>query len=232
MAEAIFTRWLQEEEGIPVYYENRLLGVDLEGGRITQLVSEQGNIFRGQIFIDAGYEGDLSRLAGLEMVVGREGNDLHGETFNGVHFGKNHQFQWPIDPFVEQGNRRSGLLPGISPRPPGLPGSADPGDSSFTVRLTLIQEDEARKWGIPTTPISGPDGGPPEGYEELKRYYQLHVRNYLSHRDPSLESLAQFTRGVTTPMPRRKSDHNNYGPASLNLVGGSERWAECPFRPS
>ena len=44
---------------------------------------ESGRRFRGRVFIDATYEGDLMAKAGVQYLVGRESNAAFGETHNG-----------------------------------------------------------------------------------------------------------------------------------------------------
>ena len=53
-----------------------------------------GNTYRGRIFIDATYEGDLLALAGVSYTVGREANKTYGETLNGVQVGNSHHHQF------------------------------------------------------------------------------------------------------------------------------------------
>ncbi|HCO97079.1 MAG TPA: FAD-dependent oxidoreductase, partial [Phycisphaerales bacterium] len=59
-------------------------GVTKAGSRIVSITMLSGKTYRGRIFIDATYEGDLMAGAGVSYHVGREGNDVYGETLNGV----------------------------------------------------------------------------------------------------------------------------------------------------
>ncbi len=60
---------------------------------------ESGRAFRGKMFIDASYEGDLLAAAGVSYTVGREANAAYGETLNGVQTANAvyHQFTLPVD---------------------------------------------------------------------------------------------------------------------------------------
>lgn len=49
-----------------------------------------GKTFRGRMFIDATYEGDLMAAAGVKYAVGREGTDVYDEKWNGVQVGVLH----------------------------------------------------------------------------------------------------------------------------------------------
>lgn len=64
-----------------------------------------------KVFIDATYEGDLMAKAGVSYTTGREGNDVYGETLNGVQVRNTHQFSHAVDPYVRKGDPSSGLLP-------------------------------------------------------------------------------------------------------------------------
>src|SRR5829696_9078009 len=57
-------RGLLEEHKVPVRFQQRLAKVKKDGARITEMTMEDGTIYRGQIFIDATYEGDLMAKAG------------------------------------------------------------------------------------------------------------------------------------------------------------------------
>ena len=47
-----------------------------------------GKKFTARMFIDATYEGDLMAAAGVPFHVGREAQDVYGETWNGVQTGR------------------------------------------------------------------------------------------------------------------------------------------------
>jgi hypothetical protein len=65
---------------------NRATGVTRDGSRLTALTLRDGRTFRGAIFIDATYEGDLMAAAGVSYRLGREANREFNETLNGVRF--------------------------------------------------------------------------------------------------------------------------------------------------
>ena len=130
VAEMIFERWVAEHEITVVHQQrlNRETGVHKRGERITSIAMESGQVYRGRMFIDATYEGDLMAAAGVTFTVGRESNSVYGETLNGVQKGENthnHRFVVKVDPYVVSGDRSSGLLPGIHGDPPGEEGAGD-----------------------------------------------------------------------------------------------------------
>jgi hypothetical protein len=86
VAERIFEEFCREA-GVVVVKEERLdlrRGVVKESGRIVSIRMESGTVFSGRMFVDATYEGDLMKLAGVSYTVGREANAQYGETLNGV----------------------------------------------------------------------------------------------------------------------------------------------------
>jgi hypothetical protein len=96
VAEQTFEELVAEHE-IPVHRDQwlkRKSGVTKDGTRIVSITMLSGKTYRGRIFIDATYEGDLMAGADVSYYVGREGNDAYGETLNGVqtHNATKHQF--------------------------------------------------------------------------------------------------------------------------------------------
>ena len=100
---------------------DREKGVEKKDGRITAIRTLDGKVYRGRVFIDATYEGDLMAAAGVSYHVGRESSETYGEQWNGVqktarHHG--HNFPEGVSPYVAPGDPSSGLLPRISADPP------------------------------------------------------------------------------------------------------------------
>src|SRR5690606_29481532 len=77
VAEAVFQK-MMDDAGLVVVRGERLRrdqqGIEMDGTRIVSITMESGRRFRGRMFIDATYEGDLMALAGVSYTVGREGN--------------------------------------------------------------------------------------------------------------------------------------------------------------
>ena len=91
------------------------------------------------MFVDASYEGDLMARAGVTWTAGREGNDVYGETLNGVQLHETHQFRAPVDPYVIPGDPSTGLLAGVWPGEPGTPGAGDRSIQAYNFRLCLTR---------------------------------------------------------------------------------------------
>ncbi|MEU5779567.1 FAD-dependent oxidoreductase [Micromonospora lupini] len=196
VATAVFAEMLTEA-GVSVITNARLAGVGRSGNRITELRTEDGSIYRGGVFVDATYEGDLLALAGVSFTVGRESNDTYGETINGVQSGNTHQFAYPVDPYVTAGSPASGLLPGISATPLAPRGSADDRIQAYCFRMCLTQ-------AANRIPFGKPSGYDPLRYELLLRHIQA------GYAGP------YFT---THSIGGGKTDSNNNGAVSTDNIG-------------
>ena len=205
VAEKIYRGWLAEL-GVPVVYGQRLDrddGVGLQERlppRIASIRMESGQTYRGKIFIDATYEGDLMASSGVSFAIGREANAKYGETLNGVQKAKNnhnHRFVVKVDPYVKLGVPASGLLPGIEPVSP-TDGSADHRLQAYCFRMCMSNVPENR------VPFAKP-----EGYDE--RQYELLLRNFEAG-DLRLPLKPDM-------MPDGKTDTNNNCAVSTDYIG-------------
>ncbi|MBW4705275.1 FAD-dependent oxidoreductase [Micromonospora sp. RL09-050-HVF-A] len=188
---------LLTEHGVPVYLNARLTTVQRSGDRITGLVTDNGQLFTGPMFVDATYEGDLMAAAGVAYTVGREANTAYGETINGVQLRGAHQFTLPVDPYVVPGSPASGLLPGISAAPVAGNGTGDDRIQAYNFRMCLTQ-------AAGRVPFPQPAGYDPADYELLLRYVQA------GYTGPF------FT---TQSVGGGKTDSNNTGAFSTDFIG-------------
>ncbi|MDE0621479.1 MAG: FAD-dependent oxidoreductase [Bryobacterales bacterium] len=213
VAEEVFED-LVAEHGIDVRRDERLdrsSGVNVEDGRVQSIATESGAKFAGSAFIDATYEGDLMAAAGVSYTVGREGTDSYGEQWAGVqkdarHHG--HFFPDAIDPYVTPGDPASGLLPRISPEPPGENGSADHRIQAYCFRLCLTRVPENR------VPFPKPEAYDPSQYELILRVFASGWR----------ETFRKFD-----PIPNGKTDTNNHGPFSTDNIGMNYAYPEASY---
>ncbi len=202
VAEQVFNEMIREAE-VPVVFGERLDlagGVRKQGTRIREIVMESGRTFRGRVFIDATYEGDLMALAGVSYVVGREANAVYGETLNGVqtHNATHHQFVKPVDPYIVPGDPSSGLLPGIDPHGPGEEGGGDHRVQAYNFRICATDVPENRR------PWPKPDDYDPLRYELLLRNFEAGDEQIPWH---------------AVMMPNRKTDSNNNHAVSTDYIG-------------
>lgn len=190
---------------------DRTNGVEKKGKRIFSIKTLSGNVYRGKVFVDATYEGDLMAAAGVSYIVGREANSVYGETISGIQFreAKYHQLKWYVSPYVVEGKPESGLLPGIEPYNPNeKDGGGDKRVQAYNFRMCLTDDSENR---IPFKK--------PANYDE--REYELLFRN--------------FAKGETTipwlnsKMPNRKTDTNNNRGFSTDFIGRNYEWPEASY---
>jgi hypothetical protein len=202
VAEKVFHDLIREHK-IPVVFGQRLdltKGVRKDGARLVAITMESGETYRGKMFIDATYEGDLLAKAGVSYHVGREANRTYGETLNGVQVrnATHHQFIRKIDPYVRPGDPSSGLVPRVQPGPPGTDGEGDHRVQAYNCRLCATDRPENRRpWPKPAN------------YDE--KQYELLLRNFE----------AGDLRLPWNPvlMPNRKTDSNNNFAFSTDNIG-------------
>ena len=216
VAERVFEE-LVKEHAIPVHRDewlDRSKGVRKQGTRLVSIAMLSGRTFTGRMFIDATYEGDLMAAAGVDYHVGREAMSTYGEKWNGVQTGVLHHrhhfgvLKEPISPYVVPGDASSGLLPRISPDPPGEYGAADTRVQAYCYRMCLTDHPENR------VPFPKPDGYDPRQYELLLRIFATGWR----------ETFQKFDA-----IPNRKTDTNNHGPFSTDNIGYNYDYPEASY---
>ncbi|MDP4222822.1 MAG: FAD-dependent oxidoreductase [Bacteroidota bacterium] len=176
-------------------------GITRKDSKIISIRTLSGKVFKGKVFVDATYEGDLMASSGVNYTVGREDNGLYGETWNGVQAGifhHGHYFKDKIDPYRIPGDSSSGLLPRISNEKPGLNGSGDSKIQAYCFRLCLTRHPGNM------VPLMKP-----AGYDSTQ--YELLVRVAASRWN---EFFAKYDA-----IPNLKTDVNNHGPFSYDNIG-------------
>jgi len=190
---------------------NRETGVKKKSGSIISIETLSGKIFKGTIFIDATYEGDLMAAAGVSYTVGREANNVYNETWNGVQKGVFHHGHWfkdNIDPYRIPGDPLSGLLPRISSEVPGENGTGDNKIQAYCFRLCLTQHPDNK------VPITKPEGYDSTQYELLVRLSDTRWNEFFGKYDP---------------IPNFKTDVNNHGPFSYDNIGMNWDYPEASY---
>jgi hypothetical protein len=202
VAEAIFDAMIGEAKVRVIRGRLDLAnGVIKEGGKITAIRLEDGSTISGRMFIDASYEGDLLPAAGVSFVIGREANSDFGEKGNG-NTGPLRANQLPdgIDPYITKGDPASGLLPGVNPDMGGKAGDGDERLQAYCYRMVLTD--------VETNRVPVPK---PEDYDEAD--YEILFR--------SIEAGQKSGFFKFSMIPNRKTDGNNTGGISCDLIGGN-----------
>ncbi|XHR31068.1 MAG: FAD-dependent oxidoreductase [Chthoniobacteraceae bacterium] len=208
VAEAVFNEMVKEAR-VRVFLGQQLAKTEIKDRKITDITMENGNVFRAKVFIDASYEGDLLKQAGVSYTVGREGNAQYGETINGIQtktYG--HNLPDGVDPYVVKGNPASGILPGVNADPGGPDGSADSKVQAYCYRICLTNVPRNR------VRIAKPPGYNAADYELLFR---------------AIEAGHTSTFFTCDEMPNGKTDTNNYSGVSCDYIGYNYGYPEADY---
>ena len=221
----VFEKMLADA-GVKVVYNEKLdrasgRGVTMDGKRIAAITTLSGKTYRGKMFIDATYVGDLMAAAGVTYTVGREPESQYGESMAGVRRGdtqprvhytqgdKDH-FIKDVDPYTKPGATNSGLLPLISNIPGLANGQGDKKIQAYNYRVCLTTDPKLR------IPIEKPPG-----YREVD--HELLLRNFDAG-DDRLPALIEPLAGG-----KQKVDWNNMHAVGSDLPGANWAYPEASY---
>jgi len=218
VAEDLFNEYIKRAN-VNVLFSRRLKSVRKTAALITDITVEDSDkpagatdrTIKAKVFIDCSYEGDLMAKAGVSYIVGREDNNKYHETYNGVQLLDKHQFPDGIDPYVVKGKPETGFVWGISPESLAPPGSGDKKVQSYNFRICL-SKDPANQ--VPITR--------PENYDSTR--YELLIR--LFEKEPNRPFALILKPDL---MPNEKTDINNNGPFSTDMIGMNYDYAEAGY---
>ena len=214
VAERVFEDYIKEFK-IKTFrdeYLNRTSGIQKNNGKIVSLTTLSGKVFKGKVFIDATYEGDLMASSGVSYHVGRESTKTYDEKWNGVQTGVLHHQHWfweNISPYKTPGDSTSGLLPKISPEPPGEYGTGDNKIQAYCFRICMTNNYKNRK------PFPKPKNYDPSQYELLLRSMLTGRKDFFTKFDP---------------VPNYKTDTNNHGPFSSDNIGMNYDYPDASYQ--
>lgn len=207
VAEVIFNDYIKEAN-VPVLYEYRIISASKENNTVKSIVIESAaasssanKTITAKMFIDCSYEGDLMAKAGVSYIVGREDNSQYNETWNGVQLLNKHQFPDGIDPYKIPGDSTSGLLWGISNNKLLPNGTGNKMVQAYNFRICLTNDLKNKV-----------DITKPEGYDASR--YELLLRILEKNPAKNLWAFLKFDL-----MPNHKTDINNNGPFSTDMIG-------------
>ena len=218
VAEETFHQYIKSAS-LDIVFDYRLVGVEKKDGIIQQIVIENSSspststnqVVRAKMFIDCSYEGDLMAKAGVSYVTGREGNSQYKETYNGVQVRDKHQFLDGIDPYKIPGKPESGLLWGISNEKLPPNGTGDKKIQAYNFRICLSRDPGNM---IPITQ--------PEDYDSSR--YELLIR--VLEKEPNRPFNLILKPDL---MPNQKTDINNNGPFSTDMIGMNYDYPEATY---
>jgi hypothetical protein len=202
-------RSMLKEAGVDVRLHERLReqhGVTKVGNRLVGIITEDGAVWKGKVFADATYEGDLMVAAGISNAWGRESGTQYGESLAGVQptIG-GHKFNFKVSAYGPEGK----LLPQISAQPLAAAGSGDREVQSYNFRLILTRDPKNR------VPYPKPAEYDPHKYQLLAN--TIHGFEQHFGRAPRFNELT-----IQIGIPNGKADFNNKGPFSTDDIG--EDW--------
>ena len=226
---AILEGW-EKRDGLDIRRGERLdreKGVEKSGAHIVAFTTLSGRRYTGKVFVDATYEGDLMAAAGVKYAVGREANSVYGETLNGIApdacGSRHHNFHAGVSPYVVEGDRSSGLLPGVEPyNAAEKPGDGDGRMQAYCFRMCLTDVSENR------IPFKRPEGYDERTYELLFREYAAMEKN-PDEKVPGCLNGEDFVPLIMSRMPGGKTDSNNRTAFSSDFIGMNHEWPEASY---
>lgn len=212
VAEQTFEKLIADAE-VPVFrnqWLDREAGVKKDANQIISITMLSGETYKGRIFIDASYEGDLMAAAGISYATGREANEVYNETLNGIQKKRaiSHQFEFPVSPYLIPDDPTSGLIPLVHDGNPGEDGEGDHRIQAYNFRMCLTTAPEN------SIPFPKPENYDATQYELLARYFAKGWRKVFNKFDPA---------------PNWKTDVNNHGGFSTDNIGKNYNYPEGSY---
>lgn len=191
---------------------------------------------QAKVFVDASYEGDLMKFAGVKYTVGRESRGEFGEEAAGIRFDKTPRQARTVD-------RKGNLLPGISAWAKDLTeGEASPAVMNYNFRLTVTNDPAFR---VPIPEVKVYDSHryalladwmrdktarqqPVKLTDVLDLYQRRNHKYELNNKQAAIISLGHFGGQFDWPEadPARRAeiyhDHLNYTLGLLNFLATDE----------
>lgn len=181
--------------------------VTKSANRISEIMTQNGQKYSGQMFIDASYAGDLLARAGVSYRIGRESRSEFNEANAGIHppLAK-HQFPVAVSALAKKNQLLPGIQAGLEPF-----GNADDKTMAYNFRLCVTTRPDNM------VPIPEPKNFNPLEYELLARWLE-------QQPNTRLKEIFLFLN-----IPNGKYDLNNNGPFSTDFIGGNWDYAEASY---
>lgn len=221
----VFQDYIHTAE-IDVFLNTVLRKAKKKGNKIRSLVLKQwkGNSktiihVEAKVFMDCTYEGDLLAKAGVSYTVGREGNLQYNETLNGYQLASYHkrsgyhQFPDSVSAFKKPGDPASGLVWGVSHSKSRKSGTGDKQVQAYNFRICLTDSAANR------IPITRPADYDSNRYILLARLFKA---------QPDMRKINNYF--IWSRMPNHKTDINNRGGFSTDIIGQNYHWPEASYK--
>jgi len=219
-AERVFEEMIANESNIRVYSTCQVTMAQLNrtgdgGRRVVSFATTAGGVVNGRAFVDASYEGDLMAACGVSAVVGREAAVEYNETAAGRqatppvwHCGAN----WNWGPVDGRDAATGQPLPMVSRAVMAPPGGQDATVQAYCFRLCMTTNTS----GAAFVPFPAPLHYDPMQWELLRRAV-----------NGTSAGLADFF--ILSDIGGGKTDTNNGGGLSTDMVGGSHEWPTANY---
>ncbi len=214
------------EGDIKVMLQTQLVKVKKKGSVISSILLKDAKSsatrlirVKAKEFLDCTYEGDLLAKAGVSYFLGREDNAQYKETLNGFQMATYHkqsgyhQFPDGVSPYKIPDDPSSGLVWGVSTDKVRPTGSGDKQIQAYNFRICLTDSVENM------IPITRPDD-----YDSTR--YVLLAR--LIKAQPTMRKINDYF--IWSMMPNRKTDINNRGGFSTDMIGMNYSWPEASYK--
>lgn len=221
VASKVFDDYIKEGD-IEVWRNRRIVAASKKGSKIVNITLEDSTApskktnltVEAKVFIDCTYEGDLMAKAGISYTIGREDNKVYGETYSGVQMLERHQFKpnVKVDPYIIPGKKSSGLVYGVSKGKLLPSGTGDKKVQAYNFRICLTCDKDNM------IPITKPENYDPSKYELLVRW---------KAQDPWKMLEDAF---IWSKMPNNKTDINNRGAFSTDMIGANWDYPEASYK--
>lgn len=184
--------------------------MQMNGTRILQVATTNNKrIWQASMWIDASYDGDLTRFSGVSYTWGRESQDQYNESLAGVrpYSGtSNFLVNFPVKATFDNGT----LIPFVSSVKLGPVGSADRRLMGFSYRLCVAKDPKKQ------TPFYKPANYNPDDFILLQRYLD------------SLVLSGKYPQGPPIGMIVSISPYHGYPPGDKFAMCGTESSAVTP----
>ncbi len=229
-----FLQWLREE-GIEVVYERRIVSVDrahgiLFGARFEESKYNERAVppahtnpgeslaVTAKVFIDASYEGDLMKMAGVKFSTGRESSATYDEKPAGVNLPTN----WtPIDPYKTPGDPSSGLLPLVDADHGKPLGAHDDYTQAYNFRFYVTSDPLKR------APFGVPKDYDPEQFELVGRFVACLKEKYAGNPEELQKHLGWIFPGW---LNRREYNYQRNSLCTIAPLGLSRHYQDGDWK--
>ena len=191
--------------------------VKMNGTRIAQVVAARSErIWQAKVWIDASYDGDLTRFSGASYTWGRESRDQYNESYAGVlpyQTTSNFLPDFPVKATFDNGT----LIPFVSPYKVGPLGSADLNMMGYDYRLCVSNVTEKQ------APFFKPTNYDPNNFIILQRYIDSLVESGKYPMVPPIEYLVSISPYHGYP-PGDKYDVNTASAFSTDAINLNQKY--------